>query len=247
MAIDIRPVHARLERARKHAAEVDAILEAYVSGPPYRIVTREGSRDDTIVERAILVERPPIKAAMAVSDAIHQARASLDNLVNALRVGGPAPGITFPIRADKTEWWKLAKDALEGVPEPIVRTIAAMQPFSSDAFRWAGDELVALHDLARFDRHRVPPLHAAVVQPGPVFTDGGDAVVEFRMHDGPDGQWAETEYVVGRAHSVRFEVEVRFGADAGAASAGLDVVDWTRRLVDVAYHVARLVLQTPAA
>jgi hypothetical protein len=49
---------------------------------------------------------------MIVSDAVHQARAALDNLVNILRPGGPAAWIRFPINSDETAYNAAEPDAL---------------------------------------------------------------------------------------------------------------------------------------
>jgi hypothetical protein len=243
--VDLRPVAARLERARKHVDELDAILAAYIARPPYVVRPDLGSAPDRVVERAELRDEPPLEAAMAVSDAVHQARAALDNLVNAVRTGGPADNIGFPIRATEPAYRAAARTMLEGVPTPICDAIAAVQPWSNDVRRWVGDELLSLHDLARLDRHRLPPIQAAVVAPHYVESDAGEGtVIAFRMDRG--GRWAETEYVVGRAARVHFLAEVRFAAGAGDDAAGMEVGTWTRRLVDVAASAVDVVIRAPA-
>src|SRR5438067_3576428 len=96
----VRPaaVQARLARAQRHVDDLEAMLGEYVARPPYRVERRDGERG-RVIQRAALRDEPPIEAAMIVSDAVHQARAALDNLVNGLRPTGPASGIEFPIRS----------------------------------------------------------------------------------------------------------------------------------------------------
>jgi hypothetical protein len=156
---------------------------------------------------------------MIASDAIHQARAAVDNLVGALRSRGPTGESAFPIVAKESEYADIADIQLRGVPTWARDSIRAMQPFTTGAFGWIGHELLILHRLARADRHRAPHLQSGLLLPSYVESDNG-AEVAFR---GDGRTWAETEYNRWRVYRVHFEVEVRFGADVPAAG-GLDVL-----------------------
>jgi hypothetical protein len=194
-----------------------------------------------MIDRAELIEDPPVEAAMLVSDAVHQARAALDNLVNALRPTGPSDVAYFPIRATAAKYAKaLADGALDGVPEWAREAIAALQPFSTDPRRRVGERLVDLHELARIDRHRLPPIHAAVLLPDSA--TGGDAAGLVARVD-PRGRWAEWEYVPGEVGAVTFRVEVLFGPDSGQP-ADVEVAGWTAYLVRFAVEAVDMVLQS---
>jgi hypothetical protein len=104
-----------------------------------------------------------------------------------------------------------------------------MQSFSGSDIRYLGNRLEQLHDLARIDRHRAPPLQVAFLQPDYVTSNEG-AYAEFRSDL---ATWAETEYVTGLVGVVQFKVEVRF--DRSVPSVGdFEVVPWT-------YFMVRLV------
>lgn len=242
VAIELRPkaVQARLGRAQRHVGDLEQVLAAYVARPPFRIARRTGDWP-RMIDRAELIDEPPIEAAMIVSDAAHQARAALDNLVNGLRPDGPTSGVHFPIRATEPEYKDaIAKGALRGVPDWAQDAIAALQPFSTDFGRWAGRELPNLHELARIDRHRVPPIHAGVVIPDDA-TGGEMAGVVARMDS--RGRWAEWEYVPGDVGRVTFRVEVLFGPDSGQPP-GVEVADWTAYLVRMTGEAVDMVLRS---
>jgi hypothetical protein len=235
------PVHLRLERSLEHAAELGQLLSDYAEQPPFRVTTRAGG-GSLMVDRAELVVEPPRRAAMLVSDAVHQARAALDNLVNALRPAGPASGVYFPIRAKESDYAKALGDgALRGVPDWARAAIRALQPFETqDTRRWAGDQLLHLHLLARIDRHRLPPIHAAVVLPD-YATGDATAPATARMHGG--GQWAEWKYDPAHSNTRMFRAEILFGPDAGQPD-GVDVSGWTRYLIERAAFAVQVILQS---
>jgi hypothetical protein len=243
----VRPaaVQARLDRAQRHVDDLEAILGEYVARPPYRVERRTGERG-RVIERAELVDQPPIEAAMIVSDAVHQARAALDNLVNGLRPNGPASGIYLPIRSTPEKYADAVPGgALSGVPAWAREAIEAIQPFSTDERRWAGDELADLHELARLDRHRLPPIHAAFLLPESASADDLSEV-EFRV-DRAAFRWAEWEYAAGdRSLRVRFGVKVEFAPDSGQP-ANVEVTGWTAYLVRRAGEAVDMVLRSRPA
>jgi len=91
----------------------------------------------------------------------------------------------------RVELWvddAIANSAFRGVPESVCRAIRTLQPFeTNDLGRWAGGQLSNLHELARIDRHRVPPIHAAVVLPDYATSDATTSPTA-RIHSG--GEWA---------------------------------------------------------
>jgi hypothetical protein len=244
---EFRPVavQARLERAQRHVNDLERIISEYLDRPPYRIVRRTGD-GARVIDRAELVEEPPIEAAMIVSDAVHQARAALDNLANALRPDGPTSGIEFPIRSTEAAYRKAVSDgALRGVPAWAREAIEAVQPFSTDLRRWAGRELANLHELARVDRHRLPPIHAAFLLPDSASADDLSEV-RFRV-DRAAWRWAEWEYPSGdNTLRVHFRVDVQFGPDSGQPP-DVEVAGWTAYLVRSAADAVDMVLRSAAA
>jgi hypothetical protein len=110
---------------------------------------------------------------------MHQARAALDNLVGALREGGPTSRSAYPVVLTDPDFEATVGDSLKGVPDWAIQVIRRVQPFSDDPSQaYGGKQLRLLHDMARLDRHRAPHLHASLVQIDHVegysvqFTDG---------------------------------------------------------------------------
>lgn len=244
---DMTVVHARLSRADEHVAALRTVIESYTAFPPYRRTRRlVPGKLGRVVERADLFVPAPQHARIIVSDAVHQARAALDNLVNAARTGGPAPRVQFLVRETAEKWEADAPSALEGVPAWLRAFIRRAQPFSDDlGLRWLGERLFLLHDAARLDRHRAPPLHAAFLVPDYGTTAEG-ANLEFR---GDLATWAEAEYQHGLLGSLEFRVDVRF-APEGSDKGEMEVVSGTSYLIESAKlaieEVLRLSLQNAA-
>jgi hypothetical protein len=224
--IDWNPVDARLARALEHVADLEATVGRFASLPPYRhdmSVTEAG----TWVERVDSIQPAPIELSMIASDAIHQARAALDNAIGVIRPAGPTASSAFPIRSDRAEYDKIEGPALAGLPDWAVDIIRRMQPFSNDHGAYVGEELVDLHDMARIDRHRAPAVQIALLQPD--YVEG--RTVEMR---GDWQTWAEVEYRPGEVERVHFKVRVEF---ADGPLERFDVAEGTSGLVRVAWAV----------
>jgi hypothetical protein len=224
------PVVLRMTRAREHVASLEDLLRRYADKPPYRVSTRPGEHLPLKIDRADLVEDPPVEAPMLVSEAVHHARAALDNLVNALRPAGPAPGVFFPIQATEAGYDKAIRGgAMDAVPDWAREVIRALRSFmSADSRGWAGDQLPNWHHLARIDRHRVPPIHAAIVLPDYATSDGAGApAARVNLTE----RRAEWQYDPDHVGSRAFRVEVLFGEEA-TQHEGVQVADWTHLLVD---------------
>lgn len=220
---DFRAVDARIARAQRHVADLEASVGAWVARPPYRW-DMTSTPNGTLVERVDSILPAPLELAMIASDAIHQARAALDNAVGAIRPGGPTGDSEFPIRDDPDLYETAAARALAGLPDWATDLIRRMQPFSNDPWAYVGEELFDLHRMAREDRHRAPALHVALLRPD--YVEG--STVEMR---GDMRTWAEVEYRPGEVHKVHFTVKVEF---VDPPLDGFAVVDGTSMLVRVA-------------
>jgi hypothetical protein len=225
---------ACIGRAHYHVSELRRVLKEWVDSQPYTITRLQGRSSETVIDRADLAgARPPFDAALIVSDAVHEARAALDNLVNALRLDGPAPAVRFLIVEDEADYDRQASDALRGLPDWAIRVIRSLQPFEESG-QYVGGELARLHDLARIDRHRVLPLQAAILQPSYV-----EGTVEAFRGDGRT--WAETEYRPELVLSVHFDLEARFASDAPSV-ADFEVNSAASHLITVAGSVVQTLL-----
>jgi hypothetical protein len=228
-------VYARLDRADAHVAEVEAAITAYRSMPPWIHSLEQRGDGATITERIRLVSPPPVAVAVILSDAVHQLRAALDNLIGVMRPGGPTQKSGFPIRRDGKAWEAAADAMLDGVTAAVRDEIRWMQPFSDDAFRWAGDSLVVLHDLARRDRHRAPIVHAALARADYAEVSAEGDVVAFRGDR--LGTWAETEYLASAPVRAHFKVVVQVDDPEVPEADGFELVALAQWLARETRHV----------
>jgi hypothetical protein len=200
--IDLAPVDARLGRAAVHVAALEAAVGRYVAIPPYRRTESVDHMTGAITVRAEMTQEPPAEIALILSDAVHQLRAALDNLVGCVRPGGPTGASAFPITTEPVRFDRDPDRKLEGVPDWAVAAIREIQPFPGDGWqRDVGGQLLSLHDLARLDRHRAPRLVAGVLVPD--WATGTE--VRFR---GDRRSWAETIFKNGEHMRANFAVTV---------------------------------------
>jgi len=215
---------ARIARAQHHVGELQRALKAYRDSRPFRIEA-DYTDHGTVIERADNPAPVPGDLSLIVSDAVHQTRAALDNLVGALREGGPTGKTAFPVTLNAEDFEKAAEVSLKGVPGWAVEAIRRMQPFAEEPWqRHIGEQLRTLHDMARFDRHRAPLLHSALVQID--YVEG--KTVQMR---GDWRTWAEVEYEPGQVDRTHFKAEVKF---ADGPLAGFEVIGGTQSLVRTA-------------
>lgn len=202
--IDFTTSEARITRARHHQSELEQAVESWHAGQPYH-------RDLTLTDLGSYIERAeypypvPGDLRFMVSDAAHEARAALDNLVGAIRPDGPTDVSGFPIKATPEAFAMSVRRELQGVPHWAVQAIRDLQPFSGSVVKCIGHQLLLLHNVARLDRHRAPALHASLVRIDYVEHDGGK--VQMR---GDWKTWAEVEYEPGRGGKAHFKVKVEF-------------------------------------
>lgn len=224
--IDWTAIDARMARAERHITDLQIAIEDFGKRPPYRherVVTDSGS----VVERVDSIQPAPVGLAMIASDAIHQARAALDNAIGAMRPGGPTGSSAFPVYATREDFDQKAPSAIAGIPDWAAELIVRMQPFSGVPFPFGGGNLRDLHDAARFDRHRAPAVQVALLQPD--YVEG--RVVQFR---GDWATWVEVEYRPGEVQRVHFKVEVQL---ADGPYAGIELVGGVTMLARVAQTV----------
>lgn len=220
---DHRQVDARIERADVHIQTLRDEVNAYVDGPPYSIEKSTDRATMTRIERAVMRIDPPLSIAIVFSDAAHQLRSALDNLVGALRVGGPSHMSQFPVKEVERDFPTFDTGVLQGVPEWAWQAVREVQPFAvsrpfPDHLRRG---LMTLHDLARMDRHRAPHLHAALLFPGPAIVGEG-VEVDFKVDDARTV--ASIEYPYGEAVDAMFEVDVLVQGTGLDGADGHDVV-----------------------
>jgi len=171
-ALDLTPVRSRLQWALLHTNRIDEAVKAWAADA---LVVDKSINPDTgrTVHTGRVVADLPVDVALALSDALHQCRASLDNLVGVLR-GGTTRSSAYVIAATAEEFDAQAPRRLEGVPEWAVDVIRLHQPFAPHGWRWVGEALLHLHELAFVDRHRALLLQGGVIDLDQVYVGAAE-------------------------------------------------------------------------
>jgi hypothetical protein len=159
----------RLDRAQEHIDAIDAELRRFLDRDPYEFLPPEPHPDLRQIWCWVKVkEQVPANCSAMASDAIHNMRALLDNLMYALAVKhtgqDPPPfdgSIAFPIHTKSTMWNPNSRKV--GSIDPRARAIVeSFQPYH----RGQGSHehpLWVLHELSNLDKHRFPQIVGMVV------------------------------------------------------------------------------------
>lgn len=212
---DITAVRNRLQWALHHATRIDASINAWADGALAVDVSTD-PETGRFLHRIRVVKEPPVDVALALSDALHQTRAALDNLVGVLR-GGPTDRSAYVITDTADKFDNQASDRLQGVPAWAVTEIRRHQPFVDHGWKYVGDGLLQLHDLARLDRHRAPLVQGGIVDIDKVYVgsaegsnttfvgrDGGAEILIGTSDPNADPHFGAT--VLVREESVRLDL-----------------------------------------
>lgn len=161
---DLTDARAKLNRARKHRATLEAQVGRYRDRKPYAFATEptaDGSGQDLYFKGS----DPPTVWGLTAGDFAHNARSALDNLACGLAIANGTPADDwrgqFPIfigednyRNPRGRRPSFRDTYLQGIPDPQREIIDELQPFK------CGDraELHPLWLLSRFndfDKHRI--------------------------------------------------------------------------------------------
>jgi hypothetical protein len=180
------PHDLKLGRAQHHLKELTAAIERWLATDVEIVVDPDPSTSRHaslyVVKARILNHIDDDHFALLLGDFLQNARAALDYLAFALGeqgAGGVMPdaaaaGSGFPIIGNADAKGRLGRGAdlfakaaarkLATVAEPARIAIEHLQPYYVAGAAWKMEPLWILHELARFDRHRL--LQLTVVQTG---------------------------------------------------------------------------------
>ena len=170
--LDLMPVRSRLQWALLHANRIDEIIKEW--GPNALVVDHRTDAADRVVHVGTVAGEPPVDVALALSDALHQCRAALDNLIAVLR-GGATANSGYVITPTEGEFDAQTRRRLDGVPDWAVNVIRLHQPFSPHGWKYVGVALLQLHTLAIIDRHRALLLQGGVIDLDQVYVGASEA------------------------------------------------------------------------
>jgi hypothetical protein len=151
-----RPL-TRIDRAKLHLDQLETGIQAFLDTNPYPTTRERDDKRRRYVWRVHLRDAPPETLGFMAADFIHNARATLDNIVWGLalpRVRRRKP--SFPIYDDKVRFQCEALPMLKGMKPEIIEAIEWCQPYHGDNHIVASDRLLHLNQLWNFDKHRAP-------------------------------------------------------------------------------------------
>jgi hypothetical protein len=151
--LDLKGARLKIERAKKHIADLDAERLAFLGSKDYFGVPKFNPAEDHTV--FVLEELPAIPASVGaiLGDAAHNLRTSLDYLACELvRSAGnePGGGVYFPISNSVREYEAESGGKTKGIPEEAKKIIDAIHPYFG-----GNNVLWSLHQLDRVDKHRL--------------------------------------------------------------------------------------------
>ncbi|HEY5957764.1 MAG TPA: hypothetical protein VIV60_14470 [Polyangiaceae bacterium] len=150
----IASVQTKLERAKRHYAELTSEVQRYLATQPYAIA----SRLDPVSARRVYyidsVQPTPLAISAILGDTIHNLRSALDHLAYQLVWIGtgspPSNHVYFPIADDKGRYPSQRDKQIKGARPEAVSAIDQLAPY-----RGGNDVLWRIHKLNNVDKHRV--------------------------------------------------------------------------------------------
>lgn len=146
-------VRVKINRAKKHFADLDAAILAFEATDPYHVPVEIDAQTGHEVYRFYLREPIPVEWAAILGDCIHNLRSALDLLANALVThngGTPGTYTVFPISSAAHYSASDIASALQGASVSAIALVKGMKPYQGGT-----DPFWRLHRLDIADKHRL--------------------------------------------------------------------------------------------
>lgn len=150
---DFSGVWIKVERAKEHVRNLEALIEGFFKDEPYTVLVYDEPKTGQRILKIKVSAQPPPWWGAILGDAIHNLRSSLDLLVCELvrSEGNPVTDQTaFPVTRSANAFESGYLRKVEGAPKAAVDLIKGAKPYKggNDAF-WR------LHRLDIADKHRL--------------------------------------------------------------------------------------------
>jgi hypothetical protein len=219
---DVYSHELKLDRALHHLNSLQAEVQGWLTGNPYRLVKEFDAQRGEHVVRVEILDEPPATFGLIVGDCLHNLRSALDNLVYELAVAHSGFPLSksiegdsaFPILKNQDAFASKGKRMIRGIHPAAQTIIEQLQPYQRrQGFTFDDvtvNPLSMLNELSRIDKHRLPHLM--------LFGGGGGGFTEdvwARMASVTLGQFGPiesgTEMIRYRTLDAEDEVDVDFG------------------------------------
>ena len=151
--VDLRAVRIKIDRAKKHLADLDIAIRAFESQWPYTIKVETNSNTGYETHKFFLLVPIPDEWGAIVGDCIHNLRSALDLLaVELVRHGGGTPDdyTAFPIGSNSTHFNTSAIRRIDGASVDAIKLVRRLKPYYS-----GNDTLWRLHRIDIADKHQL--------------------------------------------------------------------------------------------
>jgi hypothetical protein len=146
-------VRVKIDRSKKHLADLHRAVSAFKSRKPHDFVVDLDSQPGYEVYRFYEREPIPIEWSAVLGDCIHNMRSALDLLANALVAangGTPTQYTAFPIGSDETNFRTSAVQRVNGASQAAIKLIKSLKPY-----RGGNWPLYRLHLIDVADKHQL--------------------------------------------------------------------------------------------
>jgi hypothetical protein len=150
--LDLRGARLKIERAKKHIADLDAQRVAFLGTDPYYGVPKfnaEANCTEYILQSLPVI---PDSIPLILGDAVHNLRSALDyvacELVRSVNV--EPDKVYFPISDGPEKYEGNSGGQTNGIPPEAKKDIDRMRPY-----RGGNNSLWAIHKLDIIDKHRL--------------------------------------------------------------------------------------------
>ncbi len=184
----IEPSRIKLRWAQAHFETLDHKVRSFLNTKPYGILSKRDPESGAVMFWAEALDTPPVEWSLIVGDCAHALRTALDYLVWQLVLrndGTPNTGNEFPIFPDPDWYARHAAKDLAGMAEEPATLVEELQPFRR-RYDWTPD-LMLIHDLDRYDKHRFLQITSNVLERFTVRTATSNCVAypEYHQTSGP--------------------------------------------------------------
>jgi hypothetical protein len=144
----------KLERAKRHYAELETALASFFATTPYKISTRRNDERKPVYYLSEVTD-VPVEFSLIIGDVIQNLRSALDHLAYDLWVReangqGREGRIYFPIEKDQASYNRNKADKTRGISQQSLAIIDTLSPYPG-----GNDVLWRIHTLNNRDKHRL--------------------------------------------------------------------------------------------
>jgi hypothetical protein len=150
-------IRSKIERAKKHVADLDAAIRAFLDSKPYKVGAERDPDTRKMVYYVVHVEDVHTDITQIAGDALASMVSILDHLAYRLfltaKTGGDGRHVYFPITKNATnaaEYVAERKRKVKDIPPAIVADLDALEPYKGGK----GHQLWVLNELNNLAKHR---------------------------------------------------------------------------------------------